>query len=63
MTVNISRTHSKREQICRICGRSIPAHEESIKTTKTICDQRSISESWYTCKDCELVAVAKEATK
>ena len=53
MTIEMSYTRSNKAQICMNCGKTIPARIESVKTTKKVRGARSLTESWYTCMDCE----------
>ena len=53
MNISIGYVNSSRKQICRKCGKTIPARAQSVKTTKTWRGRVSLTESAYTCLECE----------
>lgn len=53
MTIEIGYVHSNKAQVCVKCGKVIPARERSVKTTKKWRGFRSMTDTYYTCMDCE----------
>lgn len=53
MKVDIGYVKSNKPQVCRICGKIIPARVESVKYTKKKQGRVSLTETWYICMSCE----------
>ena len=53
MKIEIGYTRSSRAQICRNCGKTIPAGEQSIKYTRKLRGRVSLTQTWYVCLTCE----------
>ena len=53
MQIEIGFTRSSRAQICRKCGKTIPAREQSIKYTRKLRGRVSLTQTGYVCLACE----------
>ena len=53
MQIEIGFIRSSRAQICRNCGKTIPAGELSIKYTRKLRGRVSLTQTWYVCLTCE----------
>lgn len=52
-TIEIGYTRSNKSRICASCGRTIPAREQSVKTTDMIRGAIQSTHTLYTCMNCD----------